>query len=99
MFKPRIELPPKRSGDHAILLHSGAEPPNLRPKGVPNYQKSAMEKIIKDMLENYELENSISPHSSPAMMVRKKDGGWRLCVDYRQLNKLTKKNKFTNAYY
>ncbi|XP_019443623.1 PREDICTED: uncharacterized protein LOC109347995 [Lupinus angustifolius] len=37
---------------------------------------------------------SISPYFNPIIMVRKKDGGWRYCVDYRALNKITMPNKF-----
>jgi hypothetical protein len=46
------------------------------------------------MLKNSEIRPSSSPYSSPAILVRKKDKTWRLCVDYRQLNTLTIKNKY-----
>jgi hypothetical protein len=37
----------------------------------------------------------MSPYSSPAILVKKKDGTWRLCIDYMKLNKLRVKNKFS----
>lgn len=87
-------LPPTRSCDHSITLKAGAEPPNLRPYRIPHYQKEAMEKIIAELIQSKEIQESDSPYSSPAVMVRKKDGSWRLCVDYRQLNAQTVENKF-----
>lgn len=87
-------LPPRRECDHAIPLKMGAEPPNQRPYRVPHQQKNAMEEIIKELLESEEIRPNLSPYSSPAVMVRKRDGSWRMCVDYRQLNARTIKNKF-----
>lgn len=87
-------LPPTRSCDHSITLKAGVEPPNLRPYRIPHYQKEAMEKIIAELIQSKEIQESDSPYSSPAVMVRKKDGSWRLCVDYRQLNAQTVENKF-----
>jgi hypothetical protein len=46
------------------------------------------------MLKNREIRASTSPYSSPAILVRKKDKSWRLCVDYRNLNDQTIKNKY-----
>jgi hypothetical protein len=87
-------LPPSRDCDHAIPLIAGAHPPNLRPYRVPHMQKDAMEDIILKMPKNAKVRASLSPYSSPAVMVRKRDGSWRLCVDYRLLNSITIKNKF-----
>jgi hypothetical protein len=49
---------------------------------------------IKELLANGIIQLSQSPYSSPAILLRKKDGSWRLCVDYRKLNSMTIKNKF-----
>lgn len=93
VFQEIEGLPPSRDCDRTIPLQAGATPPSLRPY-VPHYHKSSMEDIITKLLKNAEIQPSVSPYSSPAVMVRKRDGSWRLCVDYRQLNKLTIKNKF-----
>jgi hypothetical protein len=53
-----------------------------------------MEQQIKELLANGIIQLSQSPYSSPAILVRKKDGSWRLCVDYQKLNSMTIKNKF-----
>ncbi|UYV72138.1 hypothetical protein LAZ67_9001944 [Cordylochernes scorpioides] len=46
---------------------------------------------VNKMIENHIVKPSESPWSSPVILVRKKDGTWRFCVDYRRLNKITKK--------
>jgi hypothetical protein len=53
-----------------------------------------MEELIKHLLQANLIQPSVSPYSSPVILVRKKDGTWRLCVDYRQLNAKTVKNKY-----
>ncbi|KAJ7961036.1 Ty3/gypsy retrotransposon protein [Quillaja saponaria] len=66
----------------------------IRPYRYPIIQKDEIEKQIGEMLQAGVIRNSTSSLSSPIVMVRKKDGSWRLCVDYRQLNQLTIKDKF-----
>lgn len=87
-------LPPIRGHDHAIQLTEGASIPNLRPYKYPHYQKNEIERMVREMMELGVIRPSISPYSSPIILVKKKDGGWRFCVDYRALNKITIPNKF-----
>ena len=87
-------LPPNRSHDHRIPLKEGAPNINVRPYRHPPTQKDAIESMVKELLEAGVIRQSHSSFSSPIVMVKKKDGNWRMCIDYRQLNKNTIKDKF-----
>eukprot|EP00253_Pinus_taeda_P019183 PITA_19183 len=90
----RMEKLLKRAIMECITLVPGAQPPNVCPYRYPFTQKNEIEKIIKELLEAGVIRPSISPYSSPVVMVLKKDGEWRMCPDFRALNKLTVKDKF-----
>lgn len=87
-------LPPARSCDQTIPLLQGSQPVNQRSYRVPYIQKAEIKKQIKEMLAAGVIQESSSPYASPIILVKKKDGTWRMCVDYRRLNELTVKNKY-----
>ncbi|RVW59679.1 Transposon Tf2-8 polyprotein [Vitis vinifera] len=72
----------------------GAKPVCVGPYRYPYFQKSEIENIVHEMLQSGIVRPSQSPFSSPVLLVRKHDGSWRLCVDYRALNKETIRVKF-----
>lgn len=94
VFSEPNSLPPQRQLDHAISLESDARPCNSRPYRYSPLQKDEIERQINEMLAAGIITESMSPFASPVLLVKKKDGTWRFCVDYRRLNELTIKNKF-----
>ena len=94
LFTEPSSLPPTREVDHSIALKEGTEPINVRPYRYAHYQKKEIEKQIQDMLQSGLVRPSTSPFSSPVLLVKKKDGNWRFCTDYRALNAATIKDRF-----
>ncbi|GJX00586.1 reverse transcriptase [Tanacetum coccineum] len=94
VFETPKELPPNRSHDHTIPLLPNTPSINVRPYRHPPNQKDAIELMVNELLEAGIIRNSQSLFSSPIVMVKKKDGTWRMCVDYRMLNMYTIKDKF-----
>ena len=91
------------SGDHDVGRTTLAEhtistgdsrPIKVPPRRLPIGKRQEAEKIISDMSEQGLIEESHSPWSSPLVLVRKKDGTLRCCVDYRLLNNVTTKDSF-----
>jgi hypothetical protein len=94
LFDEPTHLPPPRQTDHQIPLNHAADPINVRPYRYPQFQKREIEAQIEDMLRQGIIQPSNSAFSSPVLLVRKKDGSWRFCVDYRALNAITIKDRF-----
>jgi hypothetical protein len=94
LFLSPSGLPPKRTTSHSIPFTPGAQPFRPRPYRYNSTQKIEIESQVQKLLENGWIQESNSPYASPALLVKKKTGDWRLCIDYRRLNVLRVKNKF-----
>ncbi|KAK8523041.1 hypothetical protein V6N12_073752 [Hibiscus sabdariffa] len=87
-------LPPMREVEFGIEVQPGTNPVSITP-----YRMAPIElKELKKQLEKLQSKGFIRPNTSPygasVLFVKKKDGSMRLCIDYRQLNRVTIKNKY-----
>jgi len=94
LFKPSNTLPPSRPTDHAINLLPNSAPVNTRPYRYPYSQKQEIENQVAAMLSQGHIQHSSSPFSSPVLLVKKHDGTWRFCIDYRALSAITVRDRF-----
>lgn len=85
IFQESQTLPPRRPFDHAIHLIPGAAPVNSGPYRCSPLQKDEIEKQVKQMTEAGLITPSLSPFASPVLLV-KKGGTWRFCIDYRRVD-------------
>jgi hypothetical protein len=94
VFAPPAGYPPPRDCEHTIPLVPGAAAVNIRPYRYPPAIKDEIERQITEMLASGVIQHSHSPFSSSVLLVKKKDGTFRFCVDFRHLNAITVKTKY-----
>ncbi|XP_052733512.1 uncharacterized protein LOC128196492 [Vigna angularis] len=87
-------LPPVREVEFTIDLVTTAAPISVQPYRMAPAELVELKKQIEELLDKKFIRPSASPWGAPVLLVKKKDGSSRLCIDYRQLNKLTIKNKY-----
>ena len=89
------EPPPQRGVQHSIELKPGSRPPIPRPLRHGSERDAAVMKEYVDAgLRSGQLQPSVSPYGSIALVVMKKDGTPRVVIDYRALNEITVKNRY-----
>ncbi|CAJ2637692.1 unnamed protein product [Trifolium pratense] len=88
------DVPPKREVEFSIDLVPGTSPISMAPYRMSASELNELKKQLEELLEKRFVRPSVSPWGAPVLLVKKKDGSMRLCIDYRQLNKVTIKNKY-----
>ena len=87
-------LPPHHDFDPKIELEEGASPPPGRLYSLSLFELDALRKFIDENLSTGFIRPTSSSHATPVLFVKKKDSLLHLCVNYRSLNKLTKKDRY-----
>lgn len=87
-------LPPSRSIDHRIELKPGSAPTNRPIYRMSPPELDEVKKQIDQLMQAGFIRPSKSPFGAPLLLVKKKDGSMRMCVDYRALNEITIKNSY-----
>ena len=87
-------LPPLRVIDFGIELHPGISPISMTPHRMAPVELQELRVQLQELLDKGFIRPSTSPWGAPVLFVKKKDKTLRLCIDYRQLNRVTIKNRY-----
>ncbi|GJU79334.1 putative reverse transcriptase domain-containing protein [Tanacetum coccineum] len=87
-------LPPTRQVEFHIELIPGAAPVARAPYRLAPAEMKELAEQLKELSDKGFIRPSSSPWGAPILFVKKKDGSFRMCIDYRELNKLTVKNRY-----
>ncbi|TYK03209.1 pol protein [Cucumis melo var. makuwa] len=87
-------LPPHREVEFAIELEPGTVPISRAPYRMAPAELKKLKVQLQELLDKGFIRPSVSPWGAPVLVVKKKDGSMRLYIDYRELNKVTVKNRY-----
>ena len=87
-------LPPEREVEFTIDLIPGTEPISIPPYRMAPAELRELKAQLEELLSKGFIRLSISPWGAPVLFMKNKDGSLRLCIDYRQLNRVTIRNQY-----
>ncbi|KAK8600773.1 hypothetical protein V6N12_050622 [Hibiscus sabdariffa] len=87
-------LPPTREVEFEIEVQPGTNPVSITPYRMAPIELKELKKQLEELQNKGSIRPRTSPWGAPVLFVKKKDGTMRLCIDYRQLNGVTIKNKY-----
>jgi hypothetical protein len=94
VFKEVPGLPPRRDIDFSINLMPGVAPVSKNPYRMSTPELKELQMQLEELMKKGYIHPSVSPWGALVFFVRNKDGTLRLCIDFKQLNKVTIKNKY-----
>ena len=89
-----LGIPPDREIDFQIELALGTEPISKAPYRMAPLELKELKVQMEELVSKGFVRPSTSPWGAPILFVKKKDGSLRLCIDYRELNKVTIRNQY-----
>ncbi|CAL8153028.1 unnamed protein product [Prunus armeniaca] len=89
-----LGLPPEREVEFAIEIYPGTTPISIPPHRMAPVELKELKIQLQELQAKGYIRPSTSPWGAPALFVKKKDLTLRMCIDYRQLNRVTIKNKY-----
>ncbi|GKA01660.1 putative reverse transcriptase domain-containing protein, partial [Tanacetum coccineum] len=89
-----LGFPPARPVEFQIDLIPGAAPVARAPYRLAPSEMKELSEQLQELSDKGFIRPSSSPWGAPVLFVKKKDGSFRMCIDYRELNKLTVKNRY-----
>ncbi|GKD43446.1 putative reverse transcriptase domain-containing protein [Tanacetum coccineum] len=89
-----LGIPPTRQVEFQIDLVPGVAPVVRAPYRLAPSEMKELSDQLQELFDKGFIRTSSSPWGAPVLFVKKKDGSFRMCIDYRELNKLTVKNRY-----
>ena len=87
-------FPPEHEIEFAIEVQLGTDSILIPPYRMAPAELKELETQLRELLDKEFVRPSVSPWGASVLFVKKKDGSLRMCIDYRQMNKITMKNPY-----
>ena len=89
-----LDIPPIREVDLSIEILLGTAPTSRAPYRMAPTELKEIKIQLQELLDKEFIRPNVSPWGAPVLFMKKKDGTLQMCIDYRQINKVTVKNKY-----
>ena len=93
VFRALQGIPPDRADPFIIELETGTAPMSKSPYRMAPAEMAVLKKQLEELLDKGFIRPSVSPWRAPVLFVKKKDGSFRLCIDYT-----TRKQRYSDGH-